>query len=125
MDNNINYDTTNNTIRGSYISDIYNYYVDVHKIKHKYIEEIIHLEKKIFNIELINIDLLKNIHSLNKRCYFINVTHNNTINFIIANYVNLKKLLEDLIFNYNKNIDNINLLKQQIQYIELKIDSLK
>ena len=125
MDNNINYSAINNTIRGSYISDIYNSYFDVNKIKHQYIEEKNHLEKQMLNIELINIDLLQNIHSLNKRCYFINVTHNNTINFIIANYVNLKKLLDDLMINYNKNVDKIKLLNQKIEYIELKIDRLK
>lgn len=125
MDNNINYVPINNIIRGSYISDIYNSYCDVNKIKHQYIEEKNNLEKQMANIELINIDLLQNIHSLNRRCYFINVTHNNTINFIIANYINLKKLLDDLISNYNNNVDKMKLLKQKLQYIELTIDKLK
>lgn len=124
MDNNINYSAINNTIRGSYISDIYNCYFDVNKIKNQYIEKKNHLENQMLNIELINIDLYQNIHSLNKRCYFINVTHNNTINFIIANYVNLKKLLDDLILNYNKNIDKIKLLHKKIEYIKLQIDKL-
>ena len=42
------------------------------------------MEKYLYNIELINMNLLKNIRFLNKICYNVNIKHSNTINFVMV-----------------------------------------
>lgn len=122
------------TIRGSY-TEILNYqytdfsnnfYVsDLKKIIEEQIKEKVKFESQILERELDNTRLLQNIYFLDRRCYFINITHSNTINFIIANYRQIKNILDKLIIMYNKNLDYINYLKEKIYSINLSINRLK
>lgn len=90
-------------------------------LEKQYIEDKKNLEKYLYNIELINIQLLKKILFLNKICYFVNITHSNTINFIMKNNKNLKYLLDNYMFYYNKNLNKINLTKKKIDIINSNI----
>ena len=65
------------------------------------------------------------IYFLDKRCNFVNITHSNTINFIIAHYRELKHLLDNAIYIYNKNLYNISLLNEKIYDINITINNLK
>jgi hypothetical protein len=85
---------------------------------------IIHLKKIkicIYDIELLNIKLLQNIRFLNKICYFVNIKHSNTTNFIMRNYKQLKHLLDYYVILYNKNLNKINLMKEKINNINLNM----
>jgi hypothetical protein len=90
MDN--NFGSVNHIIRGSYTSilnsnyfDFSNsfYLSDLNQLIEGHIEEQTYFKKQIHKFELINIKLLQNIIFLDKRCNFVNITHSNTINFII------------------------------------------
>ncbi len=135
MENSINnFNSVTNTIRGSY-SPVLNWNIFDFPINNnisykeelinEYIEEKKYLEKQIYEIEVNNINLLNNIYFFNKRCNYINITHSNTINFIIAHYRELKHILDKLIYIYNKNIYNINLLNEKIYEINMMIYNLK
>jgi len=90
-----------------------------------YIEEKRCLKKQIYDIEINNISLIQYIYFLDKRCNFVNITHNNTMNFIIAHYREFKNVLENAIYIYNKNVYNISLLNEKIYDINLTINNLK
>jgi hypothetical protein len=132
MDN--NFGSVNHIIRGSYTSilnsnyfDFSNsfYLSDLNQLIEGHIEEQTYFKKQIHKFELINIKLLQNIIFLDKRCNFVNITHSNTINFIIQNYRQLKHTLDNLIFIYNNNLDYINLLKEKNNNITININVLK
>jgi hypothetical protein len=78
-----------------------------------------YVEKHIGSLEYININILRYINCLNKQYYLINVTHSNTINFIMKTQLQLKQLLEKLIVIYNDNLYNINLITKKINIINL------
>jgi len=77
------------------------------------------IEKYLNSLEYININILRYINCLNKQYYLINVTHSNTINFIMKTQLQLKQLLEKLIVIYNDNLYNINLITKKINIINL------
>jgi hypothetical protein len=135
MENSINnnFSPMKNTIRGSY-SPILNWkmcdfsntiYKNNNELIEEYIEEKNYLQKQIYDIEINNIGLLQYIYILDKRCTFINITHNNTRNFIIAHYKELKHVLDNRILIYNKNLYNIGLLNEKIYNINITINKLK
>lgn len=122
------------TIRGSYTqilnyrnNDLLNnfYKSDLHQIIEEHIEEKNKLQNEIYYIELDNIRLLQHIYFLDKRCCLINITHSNTTNFILANYTQLKTILDRLIIIYNKNLDYITYIKEKIYNIDLSVSRLK
>lgn len=134
MENNINnnFSPMKNTIRGSYspilnwkMFDFSNTIYTNNELIEAYIEEKTYLQKQIYDIEINNISLLQYIHFLEKRCTLVNITHNNTINFIIAHYRELKHVLDNAISIYNKNLYNINLLNEKIYDITITIYNLK
>ena len=77
------------------------------------------IEKLLSSLESINMNLLRYIHFLNKQYCVINITHNNTINFLMQNKLQLKQLLDKLAFVYNNNLYNINLITKKINIINL------
>jgi len=120
------------TIRGSYSSTVNWDMFDFLNTKNindnlinNYNEEKKHLENEVYEIEFNNIYLLNCIYFLDRRCNFKNITHSNTINFIIAHYRELKQLLDKTIYNYNKNLYNISLLNEKIYEINMTIYNLK
>lgn len=128
------FNSFNYTIRGSYTPILNyqnvdlsnNFYIsDLKQLIEDYTKEKKHFESEIFQLESDNIRLLQNIFFFDRRCYFINITHSNTINFIIANYSQLKNILDKLILIYNKNLDYINFKKEKIYSINLTINTLK
>jgi hypothetical protein len=124
----------NNTIKGSYISHINqcdnnssnNFYLPAIfngiELEKQYIEDIKKMTMYIYDIELVNMKLLQNISFLNKICYFVNITHSNTTNFIMRNYKQLKHLLDYYVILYNKNLNKINLMKEKINNINLNLN---
>jgi hypothetical protein len=126
-----------NTITGSYASNIILNKLDLDNIfylpsifnesdlEKQYIEDKKKLEKYLYDIELVNINLLIKIRFLNKRYCFVNITHNNTTNFIMKNYIQIKKMLDNYVVIYNKNLYKINLTKEKINNINLNILSIK
>lgn len=122
------------TIRGSYTqilnyqnNDFSNnfYKSDLHQIIEEHIEEKNKIQNQILDIQLDNTRLLQHIFFLDKRCCLINITHSNTTNFILANYSQLKTILDRLIIIYNKNLEYINYFKEKIYSIDLSITTLK
>jgi hypothetical protein len=65
--------------------------------------------------------LLKNIRFLNKICCFKNITHSNSVNFIMKNYRPLKQLLNNYIIIYNDNLNKIIITKKKIDNIDSNI----
>jgi hypothetical protein len=131
---NNNFNQFDTTIRGSY-TQIYNYqnndfsnnfYISaLHEIKEEQTEEKKKFQNHIFNIELDNTRLLQHIYFLERICHFVNLKHSNTINFVIANYTQLKHILDRLVIMYNKNLDYINYIKEKIYNIDLSINRIK
>jgi hypothetical protein len=87
----------------------------------QYIEDKENMEKYLYNIELINMNLLKNIIFLNKICYNVNIKHSNTINFVMKNYIHIKKTLDNYLILYNENIIKINITNKKINDINIKM----
>ena len=83
------------------------------------------MEKYLYNIKLINMNLLKNIRFLNKICYNVNIKHSNTINFVMKNYIYIKKILNNYIILYNENINKINITNRKINNIKMNILYIK
>lgn len=77
------------------------------------------IEKCLNSLECINMNILRYINFLNKQYYVINITHNNTINFILQNKLYVTKLLDKYVLVYNDNLYNINLIKKKINIINL------
>ena len=77
------------------------------------------IEKCLNSLESINMNVFRYINFLNKQYYVINITHNNTINFIIQNKLYVTKLLDKYVLVYNDNLYNINLIKKKINIINL------
>lgn len=126
-----------NIIRGSYTSTLNHthndfsnnlfFYTrsDLKKIIESYVEEMIYIENHITQLEVDNIRLLQHIYFFDRRCYLSNITHSNTINFIMTNYRQLKHILDRLLFMYNKNLEYIMTNKEKIYNIIRNINSLK
>jgi len=122
-------------IRGSYSTvlnwNIFDFYDTNNNISYKdelinkYVKEKKYFEKQIHDIKIYNINILNNIYFFNKRCNFINITHSNTINFIINHYKEIQYILDKLIYIYDKNIYNINLLNEKIYELNMTIYNLK
>ena len=72
------------------------------------------IEKCLNSLECINMNILRYINFLNKQYYVINITHNNTINFILQNKLYVTKLLDKYVLVYNDNLYNINLIKKKL-----------
>ena len=87
----------------------------------QYIEDKENMERYLYNIKLINMNLLKNIQYLNKICYYVNIKNSNAINFIMKNYIYIKKILNNYIFLYNENINKINITNKKIHDININI----
>jgi hypothetical protein len=77
------------------------------------------IEKIVNGLECINMNLLRYIHFLNKQCCVLNITYNNTINFILQHKLELTELLGKFVLVYNENVYNINLIKKKINIINL------
>ena len=130
--NNIPISNPNNTITSSYTSINYNN-LDSDNIfflpsifndsdlESQYIEDKENMEKCLYNIKLINMNLLKNIQLLNKICYNVNIKHSNTMNFIMKNYIYIQKKLNNYIILYNENIIKINITNRKINDININI----
>jgi hypothetical protein len=123
-----------NTISGSYSSNTNDYTDNIFYNNlcndnfyisnlNNLIQEKKHIESQISNFENINLNLLHYINFLKKRYYCINITHNNTINFIYKNNLQIKLLLEKYISIYNENINNIYLFKEKNSIINSLIES--
>lgn len=135
MEDDLNY--FNTTIRGTYtqnsdcqtnnFSNIFfsNSKSNLKELIEEYTKEKKYFENQLYQIELDNFKLLQYIHFLDKRCYFINLTHSNTINFIIANYRQLKNILDKLVIIYNNNLEYIKFNKEKIYNINMTINTLK
>jgi hypothetical protein len=93
--------------------------IEILGINNLLIKEKKNIEKHIGSLEFINNNILRFINFLNKKYYVINITHNNTINFIMQNKLQLKHLLDKLVVVYNDNLYNINLIKKKINIINL------
>ena len=83
------------------------------------IREKICIEKLVNGLECININLLQYIKFLNKQCCVLNITYNNTINFILQYKLQLTQLLGKFVLVYNENMYNINLIKKKLNIINL------
>ena len=83
------------------------------------IREKICIEKFVNGLECINMNILRYIHFLNKQCCVLNITYNNTINFILQHKLELTQLLGKFVLVYNENVYNINLIKNKINIINL------
>ena len=130
--NNIPISNPNNTITNSYVSVNYNN-LDLdntfflpsifndNDLETQYIEDKKNMENYLYNIKLINMNLLKNIIFLNKICYNVNIKHSNTINFIMKNYIHIKKTLDNYLILYNENIIKINITNKKINDINTNI----
>jgi hypothetical protein len=131
MENNlVSFINTDNTIRGSYASKIDEHYTlyetyiyNSQEVKYEYEEEKKYMEYQLQHLINKNNILLLEIKFLNKKYYCLNVTHNNTINFIIQNIQSLKSLLNRLTYIYNKNRYYIDLIKEKIHIINSNINT--
>ena len=130
--NNIPISNPNNIIANSYTSINYNnldsdntFFLpsifNDNDLESQYIEDKKYMEKYLYNIELINMNLLKNIRFLNKICYSVNIKNSNTINFVMKNYIYIKKILDKYIILYNENVIKINITNKQINDINTNI----
>ena len=134
--NSIPISNPNNIITSSYTSINYNnlgsdnvFYLpsifNESDLETQYIEDKENMEKYLYNIKLINMNLLKNIRFLNKICYNVNIKHSNTINFVMKNYIYIKKILNNYIILYNENINKINITNRKINNIKMNILYIK
>ena len=94
-------------------------------LESQYIEDKINMEKYLYDIKSININLLNKIRCLNKICYYVNIKNSNTINFIMKNFKYIKKILNNYIFLYNENIHKINITNKKINDINMNILYIK
>jgi hypothetical protein len=118
----------NNTMTNSYTSINYNnldsdniFFLpsifNDNDLETQYIEDKKNMENYLYNIKLINMNLLKNIRFLNKICYNVNIKNSNTINFVMKNDIYIKKILNNYIILYNENINKINITNRKINDI--------
>ena len=94
-------------------------------LESQYIEDKLNMEKYLYDIKSININLLNKIRFLNKICYYVNIKNSNTINFIIKNFKYIKIILNNYIFLYNENIHKINITNKKIKEININILYMK
>jgi hypothetical protein len=94
-------------------------------LESQYIEDKLNMEKYLYDIKSININLLNKIRFLNKICYYVNIKNSNTINFIMKNFKYIKKILNNYIFLYNENIHKINITNKKIKKININILYMK
>jgi hypothetical protein len=121
------------TIRGTYGSNINypnNYLENIfylppifneNDLEKHYIQERKNMEKYFYDMKNVTKKLLKNIRFLNKICCFKNITHSNSVNFIMKNYSPLKQLLNNYIIIYNDNLNKIIITKKKIDNIDSNI----
>jgi hypothetical protein len=91
---------------------------DISVILPNYDNQINKLEQDILELEKNNINIVKNIYSLDKLLKIKNIKHSNTINFMILNYTQLNHTLYRLIKLYNINIYSIYVKQQEIYYLQ-------
>ena len=84
-------------------------------LESQYMEDKLNMEKYLYDLKSININLLNKIRCLNKICYYVNIKNSNTINFIMKNFKYIKKILNNYIFYYNENINKINITNKKIK----------
>lgn len=94
-------------------------------LESQYIEDKLNMEKNLYYIKSININLLNKIRLLNKICFYVNIKNSNTINFIMKNFKYIKKILNNYISLYNENINKINITNRKIKDININILYLK
>jgi hypothetical protein len=94
-------------------------------LESQYIEDKLNMEKYLYDIKSININLLNKIRFLNKICYYVNIKNSNTINFIMKNFKYIKIILNNYIFLYNENIHKINITNKKIKEININILYMK
>lgn len=125
--NNDGLDNMNHIIKGTYVSsDSINPKINsILETIYEYTNERNYMEQCLYNIQYINQTLSQKINYLQKRCDLINITHSNTMNFILANYIKLKKLLDNYITVYNNNLDNMLILRNNIYSLNFTIHFLK
>jgi len=116
------YDSTINK-KEFYSNNIFNLF-DNEYTKNQYITELNKKKQNVLELELINTNLLHNIYSFENKCRLKNIKNSNTTNFIIANSINIKFLIERMINIYNENIIKINNLNEKIQNITSYINYL-
>jgi len=117
-----------NTIRGTYSITTEcstDYINDIQYIINKLIEEKSMLEKQITQVEYFNMILLRDIRFLDRIYYGNNITHSNTINFIIKNSYQIKIVLDRLIKLYTSNLYIITSTKEKIYKIQESINTYK
>jgi len=90
-------------------------------LENYYIQERKDLEKYFYKMKNVNKLLLQKIRFLNKISCITNVTHSNTINFIIKNNRQLKQLLNNQIIIFNENLNKIITTKEKIDNIDSNI----
>ncbi len=117
-------DTINDAISPNILNpNILNFNVSHKDYIQSFYDEKKYMEQYIYNLKYTNLQLLQHIHYLNNRCYLKNVTHNNTINFILNNYCQLKKLLTNSMSIYNQNLITIQVVEEEIYSINVIIQS--
>jgi hypothetical protein len=79
------------------------------------------IEKYLNGLECINMNILRYINFLNNQYYVINITHNNTINFLLQHKLQVTRLLDKYMLVYNDNLYNINLIKKKINIMNLTV----
>jgi hypothetical protein len=133
MFNNKYNNSFHDTIRGTYESEINcsnNYLENIfylppifneNDLEKYYIQERKNMEKYFYDMKNVTKKLLRNIRFLNKICCFTNITHSNSVNFIMKNYRPLKQLLNNYIIIYNDNLNKIIITKKKIDNIDSNI----
>lgn len=117
----------NNTITGSYEYKSIYYSDDTIKniksIVNNLLNEKQDIKDEIIKIEYINSNILRNIYFFDKIYCYERIRHNNTINFVLKNYSQIKGLLDRFNNIYNYNYNTIYILKEKIYTLDLTIDS--
>jgi len=115
--NNHYFISINNTIRRTYDNTniySYNYIQEIKDTLNSLIYNKIILEENIKKLEYSNNIVLRDIKMIDKIYNCSNITHNNTINFIMKNSAQIKFLLDKVVSTYNRNTYDIELLKEKI-----------
>lgn len=81
-------------------------------------------EKQIYSLESENAKMFRHIKILEKRCKLTDITHSNTVNFVLNNHTNIKVVLVNLVAKYNNNLDFIDLIQEKIEMINVNIKTL-
>lgn len=118
MDNNFD-----NTIRTYNTKNDYSN--ELNELIEYYNKEKTKFEKESLILNYNNNILLNHINFFDKKYCLKNITHSNTINFVISNNYQIKSLLDRLVIIYDKNVQHINFIQGKIYDINLIINRLK